>query len=57
VANRATLLHTSSILKQECDEYAIRSQQTWGAAQEKGIFKGEIAPVEIETRKGTKVCH
>ena len=43
------------ITREECDAFAIRSQQTWGAAKEKGIFDLEMAPIEIETRKGTKV--
>mmetsp|Transcript_6977 Transcript_6977/g.15959 ORF Transcript_6977/g.15959 Transcript_6977/m.15959 type:complete len:227 (-) Transcript_6977:886-1566(-) len=44
-----------NISRQECDEFAIRSQQTWAEAQAKGIFDLEMAPVEISTRKGTKV--
>ncbi|CAB9503380.1 Acetyl-CoA acetyltransferase [Seminavis robusta] len=43
------------ISRQECDEYAIRSQQTWGAAQKAGIFDLEMAPVTIESKKGTIV--
>ena len=41
-----------SLTRDEVDEFAIRSQQTWGAAQQKGVFADEIAPVEIKTRKG-----
>lgn len=40
---------------QDCDEFAIRSQKLWGEANEKGIFAAEMAPVEIITKKGTKV--
>lgn len=29
-----------------------RSQQTWAAANDKGVFNDEIVPVEIKTRKG-----
>ena len=36
----------------QVDAFAIRSQQTWGAANEKGVFADEIVPVEIKTRKG-----
>lgn len=43
------------ISRSECDEFAVRSQQTWGVAKENGVFDLEIAPVEITTRKGTKV--
>ena len=33
----------------------MRSQQTWAAANQQGLFKAEMAPIEIKTRKGTKV--
>jgi acetyl-CoA acyltransferase 2 len=39
--------------RQQCDEYAIRSQQTWAAAQAAGVFAAEMAPVEIVTKKGS----
>jgi acetyl-CoA acyltransferase 2 len=41
------------ISRQACDEYALSSQQRWAAANEKGLFKGEIAPLEIAQKKGT----
>ncbi|KAL3935202.1 MAG: hypothetical protein SGBAC_009233 [Bacillariaceae sp.] len=41
------------ITRQECDEFALQSQQRWAAAQEMGVFDDEIAPVEVKTRKGT----
>ncbi len=41
------------ITRAQCDEYALTSQQRWAAANEKGYFKDEIAPLEIKTRKGT----
>jgi acetyl-CoA acyltransferase 2 len=40
------------VTREEVDEFAIRSQQTWGVANEKGVFADEIVPVEIKTRKG-----
>ncbi|HEX6839264.1 MAG TPA: acetyl-CoA C-acetyltransferase [Polyangia bacterium] len=40
------------ITRQECDEYALRSQKTWAAANEAGRFKEEIVPVEIKSKKG-----
>mmetsp|Transcript_16768 Transcript_16768/g.27831 ORF Transcript_16768/g.27831 Transcript_16768/m.27831 type:complete len:397 (+) Transcript_16768:94-1284(+) len=43
------------ITREECDAYAIRSQHTWGAANEAGIFDAEMAPIEISTRKGPVV--
>jgi len=41
------------ITREECDTYAVRSQTTWGQANEQGLFDLEMAPVEVETRKGT----
>ena len=35
------------ITRAECDEYAVRSQHLWGAAQEQGIFQAELAPVTV----------
>ncbi|KAL9188702.1 hypothetical protein ACHAXT_007080 [Thalassiosira profunda] len=43
------------ISREDCDKLAIRSQQTWGEAKKNGVFDLEMAPVEIETKKGTKV--
>ncbi|HEX9104969.1 MAG TPA: acetyl-CoA C-acetyltransferase [Polyangia bacterium] len=40
------------ITRQECDEYALRSQKSWAAANEAGRFKDEIAPIEIKSKKG-----
>lgn len=43
------------ITREQCDEFAFRSQQNWKAAKDKGVFDAEIAPVEISSRKGTVV--
>lgn len=40
------------ITRQQCDEYALRSQQTYQAAQAKGIYASEIAEIEIKGKKG-----
>jgi acetyl-CoA acetyltransferase family protein len=40
------------ITRQQCDEYALSSQQRWAAANEKGYFKDEIAPIELASKKG-----
>lgn len=40
------------ITREDCDRFALASQQRWGAAQESGAFADEMAPVEIKTRKG-----
>src|SRR5919197_4203292 len=37
------------------DEWALRSQQRFGAAQAAGKFKSEIVPVEVPGRKGPTV--
>lgn len=41
------------ISREQCDAFALASQQRWAAAQESGGFADELAPVEIATRKGT----
>src|SRR5271156_4417536 len=41
------------ISRQDCDAYALSSQQRWAAANEKGFFKDEIAPLEIAQKKAT----
>jgi acetyl-CoA acetyltransferase family protein len=41
------------ITRQQCDEYALASQQRWAAASEGGRFKSEITPFELTTKKGT----
>jgi acetyl-CoA acetyltransferase family protein len=40
------------ITRAQCDEYALASQQRWAAANEAGRFKAEIAPLELQTKKG-----
>jgi hypothetical protein len=45
----------SKNIQQDCDELAIRSQQTWGEAKKNGVFDLEMANVEVETKKGKKV--
>ena len=39
--------------RQQCDELALSSQQRWAAANEKGLFKDEIVPVEVQQKKAT----
>jgi acetyl-CoA acyltransferase 2 len=41
------------ISRKDCDDYALLSQQRWAAANEKGAFKDEIAPIEIQVKKAT----
>ncbi|MCK6573276.1 acetyl-CoA C-acetyltransferase [Myxococcota bacterium] len=41
------------ISREACDAFALRSQQTWAAAQAAGKFADEIAPIDLASRKGT----
>jgi len=41
-----------NISREECDNFAFRSQQTWAAAAKDGVFADEIAAITIKTRKG-----
>ncbi|XP_028648170.1 3-ketoacyl-CoA thiolase, mitochondrial [Erpetoichthys calabaricus] len=38
--------------REQCDQYAFRSQQRWKAAQDAGYFTAEMAPIEVQTKKG-----
>jgi acetyl-CoA C-acetyltransferase/acetyl-CoA acyltransferase 2 len=40
------------ITRAECDELALSSQRRWAAANERGDFRSEIVPIELQTRKG-----
>ena len=40
------------ISREDCDKYALLSQQRWAAANESGVFKDEIAPIEVKQKKG-----
>jgi acetyl-CoA acyltransferase 2 len=40
------------ITREQCDAFALTSQQRWAAANEKGIYRDEIAPLEIPSKKG-----
>ncbi|KAK0519011.1 3-ketoacyl-CoA thiolase, mitochondrial [Tilletia horrida] len=42
------------ITREQCDAYALQSQQRWAKAQEEGAFKDEIAPVEVKVKKATE---
>ncbi|CAG8580098.1 14339_t:CDS:2 [Ambispora leptoticha] len=43
------------ITREQCDEYALSSQQRWAAANEEGRFHKELVPIEVKTRKGVQV--
>ncbi len=40
------------ITRQQCDEYSVFTQQKYKKALEAGLFKDEITPVKITTKKG-----
>ncbi|RKP08753.1 Thiolase, N-terminal domain-containing protein [Thamnocephalis sphaerospora] len=44
-----------NLTRADCDQYALESQQRAAKAQEAGIFKTEISPIELKTRKGTEL--
>jgi acetyl-CoA acyltransferase 2 len=44
-----------NITREECDAFAVRSQQRWAQAKEDGLFDAEMAPVEVKTRKGMQL--
>ena len=48
-----TLAEKYGITRENCDELALSSQKRYAAAHEKGIFKDEIAPLEIAQKKAT----
>ena len=43
------------ITRQQCDEFAVASQNKAEAARKEGRFKDEIVPVEIKLKKETKI--
>ena len=47
------LVSKHQISREDQDRWALRSQQRFSAAQAAGKFEGEIAAVEVKTRKGT----
>ena len=47
------LVSKHQISREDQDRWALRSQQRFSAAQAAGKFEGEIAAVEVKTRKGS----
>lgn len=45
------------ITRKECDELALRSQSLWNEANLSARFHREIAPIEIETKKGIEIVN
>ncbi|XP_072182426.1 3-ketoacyl-CoA thiolase, mitochondrial-like [Diadema setosum] len=44
-----------NVTRQDCDEFALLGQQRWAEANKAGVFEAEMAPVELVSKKGTKV--
>jgi acetyl-CoA acyltransferase 2 len=40
------------ISREDTDKYSLRSQQSWKAAQDAGVFGSEITPVMVKGKKG-----
>ncbi|KAJ1666347.1 3-ketoacyl-CoA thiolase, mitochondrial [Coemansia sp. RSA 1813] len=40
-----------SVSREECDSFALQSQQRWAEASEAGVFNSEIAPMEIKVKR------
>jgi len=40
------------ITREQCDQFALRSQNRWSAANKAGYFKNELAPVTIKGKGG-----
>jgi len=43
------------ITQEEVDNFSVRSQNKHAEAQQRGAYQEEIAPVELKSRKGTKI--
>lgn len=44
----------NSLTREDCDKYALQSQQRWAKGNETGAFKSEIVPVSIKSKKGVE---
>ncbi|KAJ1830709.1 3-ketoacyl-CoA thiolase, mitochondrial [Coemansia sp. RSA 2706] len=40
-----------SVTREECDKFAVQSQQRWAQAHEAGVFASEIAPIEVKVKR------
>ncbi|MAD61695.1 MAG: acetyl-CoA C-acyltransferase [Myxococcales bacterium] len=41
------------ISREDCDQYALRSQEAWAAADARGAFSAELCSVDIKSRRGS----
>lgn len=49
------LVAKAQVSRLEQDEFALRSQERFAFARDRGLFEKEIVPVELKTKKGTAV--
>lgn len=42
----------NNITREDVDEFSLRSQMCWKAAHEAGVFKEELAPIQVKGKKG-----
>ncbi|KAB0805712.1 hypothetical protein PPYR_02682 [Photinus pyralis] len=42
----------NNVTREDVDEFSLRSQMLWKKAQEAGVFKEELVPVQIKGKKG-----
>ena len=47
----ANLAVKYGITREQCDAYALQSQQRWQAANKAGAFADEISPVEVKVKR------
>lgn len=45
------------ITREDCDAYAVRSQEAWAAADARGAFNSELCSVTVKNRKGELVVN
>ncbi|XP_038053019.1 3-ketoacyl-CoA thiolase, mitochondrial-like [Patiria miniata] len=43
------------VTREDCDQFALLSQQRWKKANDEGRFKDEMAPIEMKSKKGVQV--
>ncbi|KAJ3327365.1 hypothetical protein HDU76_011938 [Blyttiomyces sp. JEL0837] len=43
------------LTREDCDTFALQSQQRWAAANAAGAFKAEITPIQLKSKKGVEV--
>ncbi|KAJ1741485.1 hypothetical protein LPJ78_003632 [Coemansia sp. RSA 989] len=42
------------VTRQECDSFALQSQQRWAQSNEAGVFSSEITPIDVKVKRKTE---